>query len=168
MFNIRYGAFETNSSSMHAMVVYTREKVFPWPTRIVFRTNYFGWAFKWLQTIDEKASYLYTSLCLVTDAYTAERIIREALEPFCVGCIFYAPKETEYGWYENCDIDHGADEDFVRTMISSPAAIIQFLFDDKSYVVTGNDNCDEESYKWWQDLAHPQPEEDYIVYRKSN
>ena len=67
MIKVRYGQFETNSSSTHAMIVCNEEPK-NIPPFVYFGIGDFGWRRDLLKTPEEKAAYLYTSaLCLYGD-----------------------------------------------------------------------------------------------------
>lgn len=172
MIYIREGVFETNSSSTHSIVV-TDRKTEP-GLYVDFRIGEFGWSFGKLDTIPEKASYLYTMACecLGRDVY---QDFYETLIKYGVKCDCSKPAEfvkSSYGNYEylnNGYVDHPTDgdaKDFVDRMMKHEHALIKYLFSDESFVVTGNDNCDEEEYEWLQeqiDVDYP-----HQTYHKGN
>lgn len=169
MINIRKNIFETNSSSTHAMCINKEDDYIKIPRgiSIPFTAGEFGWKFDKLDTTIEKASYLYTSLLLYTNIEEAEEIITEALAPYDIECKFIRPiVDTKWGGYTDCYIDHGPCNEFARNMATIPYSIIQFLFNSKSYVVTGNDNCDEEESKWYNNLTNL--DSNYVVYERWN
>lgn len=157
MIKIRRGIFETNSSSTHTIIVTDRKTE---PGNLVdFAIGEFGWGFEKLTSIDEKASYLYTMACeqLGRDVY---RDLYEMLVKYGVRCSCSVPaviRHESYGDYlDNGYVDHacgGEAIDFVDRMLNHEHALIKYLFSDKSFVVTGNDNCDEDEYKWMEEQA---------------
>ena len=168
MISIRRSAFETNSSSMHAMIISNDENYTP-PTQpsLEFCPDSFGWEFRLLDTIERKAAYLYTSLILAFNEEEAQHIITEALNPLKIKCIFKAPREDSYGWIR-MDIDHGPCDEFVDLVSHNESALRRYLFNPNSYVVTGNDNCDETQWHWWHELAQPENKEQYLIIEKDN
>ena len=152
MIKIRRGMFETNSSSTHTIIVTDRKTE---PGNIVdFRIGEFGWEFKKLTTIDEKASYLYTIACecFGGDVYQA---FYETLVKYGVECSCSKPARfDEHGYLDNGYVDHAYEgKDFAKAMLLHDHALIKYLFSDESFVITGNDNCDEDEEKWMEEQA---------------
>ena len=156
MIQIRQGVFETNSSSTHSIVV-TDSKTEP-GLYVDFRMGEFGWEWSKLETISEKASYLYTLACdnLGRDVY---QDLYKILTKYGVRCEcslpakFVKSKYSNYVYLDNGYVDHSTDgqaRDFVDRMLKHEHALIKFLFSEESFVVTGNDNCDEDEYDWFQ------------------
>lgn len=151
MLKIRKGMFETNSSSTHTIIVTDQNCE---PGAIVdFRIGEFGWKFERLDTVDEKASYLYTAACIYykRDVY---QDLYEILSKYGVKCSCTLPARfsNEDDWLDNGYIDHGYCGDlpeFVRCMMTHNKALIRYLFSPESFVVTGNDNCYEKEEKWY-------------------
>lgn len=147
MIKIRRGMFETNSSSTHTIIVTDRKTE---PGNFVdFRIGEFGWEFKKLATINEKASYLYTMACecLGRDVYQDfyETLVKYGVECSCSEPAIF----DERGYLDNGYVDHcDQGKDFVKAMLSHEHALIKYLFSDESFVVTGNDNCYEDDYEW--------------------
>ena len=170
MMKIRKGMFETNSSSTHTIIVTDRKTE---PGNLVdFAIGEFGWEFCRLDTIDEKASYLYTMACemLGRDVY---QDLYEILVKYGVECSCSVPaKFTKSSWGEYLDngyVDHASDGDakeFVERMLNHEHALIKYLFSDESFVVTGNDNSYEDEREW----MYEQTDVDYPheTYYKGN
>ena len=153
MVKIRYGMFETNSSSTHTIIV-TDRKTEP-GLHVDFSMGEFGWEFGKLTTIDEKASYLYTAACCLynRDVY---QDLYETLVKYGVNCTCsnHAQKDSNYNWVDNGYVDHVGDlNSFVDRMMKHEHALIKYLFSDESFVLTGNDNCDDDEYEWIQNEA---------------
>ena len=151
MIKIRKGMFETNSSSTHTIILTDNNCE---PGAIVdFRIGEFSWEFERLDTVDEKASYLYTAACLYhgRDVY---QDLYEILSRYGVKCSCTKPVEfdKEYeGCIDNGYIDHGCIDDlpdFVELVMSDDNALIRYLFSHESFVLTGNDNCYENEERW--------------------
>ena len=150
MKKIRYGMFETNSSSTHTIIVTDNATE---PGNLVdFAIGEFGWERDTLCTIDEKASYLYTMACYCRneDVYP---ILHDMLSMYGVECSCSVPARfkqyKDYDYLDNGYVDHGTDGDayeFVDRMLSDEYALIKFLFSDESFIITGNDNCEEFEY----------------------
>lgn len=147
MVKIRNGMFETNSSSTHTIIV-TEQKTEPGAI-VDFRMGEFGWECGKLDTVDEKASYLYTMACELygRDVY---QDLYEVLSKYGVQCSCTLPyHEDKYG-FGNGYVDHAScGAQFVMDMMNHDKALIKYLFSDDSFVVTGNDNmdlCDNKYY----------------------
>lgn len=170
MIKIRNGMFETNSSSTHTIIV-TDSKTEP-GLFVDFAIGEFGWSFKKLTTINDKASYLYTIACenLCRDVY---QDLYEILVKYGVKCSCSVPaviRHESYGDYlDNGYVDHACDceaRNFVDRMLNHEHALIKYLFSEESFVVMGNDNCDEDEYEWAQkqlDVDYP-----HKTYYKGN
>ena len=169
MMKIRKGMFETNSSSTHTIVVADRNCE---PGNLVdFRIGEFGWEFERLDTIDEKASYLYTMACELTgrDVY---QDLYEVLVKYGIECSCSLPavikKYDGFPYLDNGYVDHaGEGRDFVERMLSHEHALIRYLFSPGSFVITGNDNCDEEQWDWVQEQLG-EIDYDHHVFYKGN
>lgn len=153
MVKIRKGMFETNSSSTHTIIITDKNCE---PGAIVdFRIGEFGWARRRLDTINEKASYLYTMGCelLGRDIY---QDLYEVLCKYGVKCTCTKPAKFAkgVGWLDNGYVDHcgdGDSGDFVRDLLAHEKLLIRYLFSPDSFVITGNDNCYEDEYKWYEE-----------------
>lgn len=133
---IRDGVFETNSSSTHAICIATNGKV-AIPdgfTELIFEQGEFGWGYDTLNSIQEKASYLYTGLKYNSMDYELENII-ELLKSNNIDVVC----NDSYDGY----VDHGNElSDFLRDVSSDETLLINYLFSDLSFILTGNDNGD--------------------------
>lgn len=172
MVKIRNGMFETNSSSTHTIIV-TDSKTEP-GLYVDFSIGEFGWEFEKITSIDEKASYLYTLACemLGRDVY---QDLYEILIKYGVRCECSHPAQfvksswSEGEYLDNGYVDHCCDDDakhFVERMLNHEHALIKYLFSDESFVVTGNDNCDEDESEWMDeqtDVDYP-----HKTYYKGN
>ena len=166
MIQVRQGVFETNSSSTHVLCI-AREKTKPLD-RIEFRLNNFGWGHDVYHDPSVKASYVYTAACAYYKKDMADRI-SELLSPYGIECIFiehpiydkYGIEENPHLYLKNGGIDHVDEcEDILNKLLNDPALLIDFIFGDKSYLETGNDN-DEDEYP-----ACENPQCEHIFLRK--
>jgi hypothetical protein len=170
MVKIRKGMFETNSSSTHTIIV-TYSETKP-DFSVDFSIGEFGWSFGRIDTVNRKASYLYTLACDCL-GYDVYHDLCAMLDSYDVRCTCSIPAEFEkssdgqYQYLDNGYVDHCSEgSKFVNRMLSDEEALIRFLFSDQSFVVTGNDNCYEDEYKWMEDQAtvdYP-----HITYYKGN
>ena len=144
MKKVRNGMFETNSSSTHTIII-TDRNCEP-GTLVDFKIGEFAWEIDKLNTIDEKASYLYTLACecyghdVYQDLY--ERLIKYGVKCECSRPAVFTMYEGE-NYLDNGYVDHAyCGLDFVNAIFHSERRLIRYLFSDESFVVTGNDNCD--------------------------
>ena len=148
---IRQGMFETNSSSTHTIIL-TENNCEPGAI-VDFQIGEFGWSFDRLDTVDEKASYLYTAACLYYDRDVYQDLY-EVLSKYGVKCSCTEPAEFDKKWggLANGYIDHGCEGDlpaFVERVMSHEKVLIRFLFSPESFIVTGNDNCYDKDSDWY-------------------
>lgn len=151
---IRRGAFETNSSSTHAINIY-RGSNYDIPKEIVVRTGEFGWEFTTYNNPEDKLAYLYTwCMCKCTSFEMNEVTgkwethidykkrkdyqyrIKSKLEALGVKEVYF---------YDGDDyIDH--DENLLESDLEEILEnyFEDFIFNDSSYIETGNDNDDRE------------------------
>lgn len=159
MIKVRKGVFETNSSSTHAIVV-AQENTEQFD-RIDFRIGKFGWECRYYSDPYSKASYFYTLACDALGRDVADDIV-QLLSPYGINCTFSEPAVIrEYG-LENGYVDHCIEGlDFVNDCLNDASLLIDFLFNDESYVETGNDNDDES-------VGETKPRCAYVEYYKGN
>ena len=154
---IRQGVYETNSSSCHALCIAT-DTEYSFPDKVEFGFGDFGWNFDKLSSRQERANYLYTCLAYVRDIDRLKeyiRFIHMTLKKNGVETFFEDFKLSIYGW--NSDdvefyiepndgyVDHGDNtRTFVDAVCSDEKLLLDYLFSDKSYILTGNDNDDRD------------------------
>ena len=153
---IRRGAFETNSSSTHAINVYRRTKN-RWsdiPDYVIVHQGEFGWENGIWNDWEDKLAYLYTacvSKCTkwvqdeITGTYSSkfdnklfkdyQYRIKSALETCGVNDVIFADREEDEGY-----IDHSDElgDSFIESILND--WFEDFIFNDASYIETGNDN----------------------------
>lgn len=142
---IRRGAFETNSSSTHAICI-TKSDVDKsnLPNYVEFEHGEFGWEVSEYWSLYSKASYLYQAIC--DCCYDEENNKKEMLDKitdvlnkYGISCNFEPDKDKTWG---DGYIDHGYETiDFVKAVLSDEDKLLRYLFGD-SIVITGNDNGD--------------------------
>jgi hypothetical protein len=142
MKTIRKNVFETNSSSVHAICISSEKETINVPKNINVQIGEFGWEFDKLSTYYEKLSYLYTGLCCFNDIEKIE-VLKEYFNVENIDVEYESPKYDDY--LQNGYIDH-YDElgDFINFVMSDKEILFNFLFSNKSYILTGNDNADRE------------------------
>ena len=159
MKKIRRGMFETNSSSTHTIII-TDEPCEP-ALKVDFRIGEFGWECDTYYDIDTKASYIYTlaCACLGRDVY---QDFCDILCKYGVDCECSAParicvskyKDEEYTYLDNGYVDHDYEgRDLVDAIFEDESRLIRFLFSPDSFVVTCNDNMEEDEIEEWEDAV---------------
>lgn len=119
MFQMRKCVFETNSSSTHSVCITTnRNTTLCFQNHVNFRCGDFGWEWKRLDTVEDKAAYLYSSMLCLFDKKEVQRAttkITDMLYRFGITCSFEEPGYVDYGgcfqYCENASIDHSGDGD---------------------------------------------------------
>lgn len=132
---IRRGTFETNSSSLHALCI-SENSYYPTnlPDVIYFGRGEYGWPFDVLQSVDEKASYLYEAILRYDYKEEMLERLEGILSNYGVQCLF---DDCDTG-YISLDISVAWVEEL---LYGQPDKLITYLFGD-SFVLTGNDNDD--------------------------
>jgi len=144
--SIRRKIFETNSSSVHAIAI-SNEVPNTLPSFVYFGRGEYGWEWERYDYDEDKANYLYE--CLIDlyydwinndDTKLTEVCdqIKEDLASYGIGCRFErVDRENIFAGY----VDHGGENrELVEYLLSDPENLIRFLFNDDSYILTGNDN----------------------------
>jgi len=135
---IRKGVFETNSSSTHAICITKNDILDNKSNKVYFELGEFGWEFATLDTILEKASYLYTSI-IIRDSITELDTLKKLLND---NSIEYELEDTSH---DNYYIDHQSQTDnFVEDVLSDASKLLRFLFSSESFILTGNDNSEDD------------------------
>ncbi len=156
---IRQGVFETNSSSTHSICIAT-ETEYDIPKRVEFGFGEFGWAIDKLSDRKERADYLYTCISYVNDINQIQEyldFIYKTLRKHGVDEIYFDSFALNVyaGWSEDVElaisspnytyVDHGGYAlEFVDAVCTNEKLLLDYLFSDKSFILTGNDNDDED------------------------
>lgn len=149
---IRQGVFETNSSSTHSICI-AKECELTIPKELNFEFGKFGWERNTLNSVWSKASYLYTGLIANNRKEDADKIIKflkdkgievTAEEPIYEKHTYEGNDGSVYvknGGY----VDH-SDElgSFLDAVCKDEGKLMRYLFSPLSFIITGNDNDDEE------------------------
>lgn len=166
---IRPQAFETNSSSIHAICI-SNETPLCLPSFIYFGRGEYGWEWERYDWEDEKANYLYE--CLIDLYYdwvnkddtklleVCDRI-KEDLASYGIGCKFEEfDRDSLFVGY----VDHGGENrELVEYLLSDSENLIRYLFNSDSYILTGNDN------DWYESDYFKMPDDyDGIQFMKYN
>ncbi len=187
---IRYGVYETNSSSTHAICIakdgYKLEK------HIDFHVGEYGWEFEEYEDTDSKASYLFTAILFFEKEYADEKMsqLKNILDDNNITYTFPELQTKSYQndgkneYYYDIDgyIDHcGELKPLLDDLLSDSDKLFRFLFGE-SLLITGNDNGDayndrmriaegteDESWGSYTIYGDLKPEFDkYDIYEKRN
>ena len=145
---IRQGVFETNSSSTHSICI-AKEAQLNIPKSLSFDFGEFGWECNTLYSTEEKASYLYTGLMSNGRKEDADKIF-DTLKAKGIEVTAETPIYQKYTdgseYVENGGyVDH-SDEmtSFLNAVCEDEGKLMRYLFSDLSFIITGNDNDDED------------------------
>lgn len=156
MEKIRHSVFETNSSSTHSICIAKDAKLII-PSSIHFFFGEFGWECDTLRSMESKASYLYTGLIALDRDDDVARII-SVLKDNGIEVTTEAPEYEDrsykdasgqivkYRYGKNIGhVDHSYDMDeFLDAVCGDDERLMNFLFSPLSFIITGNDNDDED------------------------
>ena len=163
---VRLGVFETNSSSTHSICIAVGGFAAP-KSPVHFKLGEFSWCPQRYDTVEDRASYLYTALI---DNYNHSGQ-RHKLDDYLrkierylkwdfgdnIGCTFegidkqphedFRPREiyVDVSKAKRCyGIDHcDSLRPFIDLVLSDCWRFRRYLFSDRSFILTGNDNDDE-------------------------
>lgn len=137
MKTIRLGVFETNSSSTHSFCV-AKEHTTNYPNFVKFELDEFGWECCKYSSTQDKANYLYTGICCQED--DLRKVLLERLKTILENNnIQYEFEEERAESYFYVDHSLDLNLDFF-SILESEDQVLSFLFDEKSFILTGNDN----------------------------
>lgn len=176
---IRKGVFETNSSSIHTLVISHSDHIVI-PEEIYFDFGEYGWGYDELYSPQDRANYLYTYICSEYDdnydwyeehGYShpdksrtdvlkhLENILHEI---GVKNCIFRKPRNEKYSFDCGC-IDHSRElYSFFEPMLDGDIeALKNWLFNNDNFIILDSDNDDNvENY--------PDIPDDWDTYVKGN
>ena len=131
MINIRKGLYETNSSSVHALVI-PKETTINIPETVNLSYGEWGWDF---DREYDTLNYFFTACCEYGRAQEfIDYLYEKGVKNVKVGSISYE-QSGNYG------IDHPEDLP-VMYLLSNHDLLDKLIFSDDSFVDTGNDNSD--------------------------
>ena len=134
----RNGVFETNSSSVHAIVINKQNLAENNGSIVSVTPGDYGWEYEEYRLPAQKLNYLWTAIVDNKENLDSwKEYLREALK-LSDGVVFIdKPEDTISGY-----VDHSEElKDFLKEMRKNPDLLNKFIFGD-SYIVTGNDNVD--------------------------
>lgn len=170
---IRKNVFETNSSSIHTLSVVRKPKTIKYPKEIVFGSDEFGWENETYTDTNSKAAYIWELIRYYSDNFDIiQNIIKSITDilkkhgitaKFVYGNIDkvhtaheYNGNTYEHNYLEFKDedgveddgyIDHGNEgKEFINALLNNEELLLSFLFCEDSYLITGNDNEDDDEY----------------------
>lgn len=174
MIKIRRNVFETNSSSVHSIVVCNEALPDNHSPFVFFRLGEFGWSMDILDDSWERASYFYTAACELRQHDVKDEIL-SLLTPLGIDCAFDEENPPYYDYHEgfyflaNGGIDHVDEcEEFVDTLMEDGEMLARFLLDDRSFVITGNDNCDSADWEWMSKKEAKANSYEHKIFYKGN
>lgn len=167
---IRRSVFETNSSSVHSITIALTDSyknvIESLPDNTIgFRSGEFGWNYEEYDSVDDKASYLWTGI-VDSDYFTPEQVdkIKENIkgvlseyglsayfQPYIVKSYNISDDQTHVylSFTEFAYVDHGYclcewfDELFPNHGEDIDGEMfMRYLFNPESYIHTGNDNSE--------------------------
>ena len=156
----RNGVFETNSSSVHAIVINKQNMAVNNGSIVTVKPGDYGWEFEEYRTPSQKINYLWTAIVDNKENLESwKEYLREALE-LSDGVVFIDEPEDSI----MDTVDHAEElKDLLKTLRKDPKLLMKFVFGD-SYIVTGNDNTTEEM----PGIPSVLDESDLYVYWKYN
>lgn len=145
---VRYGVFETNSSSTHAIAMPMFECA-P-PRSLHFEVDEFGWAWGEADTCSYFYTAIYETSYTETECNDKLNKLKNILENHNIEYTMTPPK-THTNNRDGCGvmylddgyIDHGCLlKEWVDDLLADETKLLRFLTD--GMVFTGNDNCDSD------------------------
>lgn len=135
--------FETNSSSTHALVTYTGDHPdIDIPKKVSLMFGEFGWGYNTYYDTQSKLSYILTLIYSLNDKHN------EILDMFCkilddekIEYKLPVVEKDEWGYEDIGYVDHNTEAAaWLMTLLANKQKFLNFVFDDRSYISTGNDN----------------------------
>lgn len=177
MRQIRYNMFETNSSSVHALVM-SKKKIKDYselPKLYIHHGNY-GWNNDTYHTPDDIISYLCQAIWDMNyewyssddnnNTAKARVAIQKFLEPLYEMGIEYE-FENDYWKYSQWSkgyVDHADSlSELIETFTKKPDKLVRFVFGEQSMIVTGNDN--DELPGTWSRLQYLNNKDTEVYYK---
>lgn len=156
MLEIRNSVFETNSSSVHVLVI-PKDTTISVPKKVFLRGGEYGWEF---DTEYSTINYMY-QVCVDAGREELEKFFaylkRKGVEEIHAPELQWVKsewrgQEYEYAKNNNGYVDHG-NQIPLDDMFANENLLDRFLFSSDSFVETGNDNEDgcPDEYNYDQD-----------------
>ena len=134
----RNGVFETNSSSVHAIVINKQNLAENNGSIVSVTPGDYGWEYEEYRLPAQKLNYLWTAIVDNKENLDSwKEYLKEALK-LSDGVVFIDKPEDNLSG----SVDHSEElKDFLKEMRKNPDLLNKFIFGD-SYIVTGNDNVE--------------------------
>ena len=143
MKQVRYGVFESNSSSTHSIAI---PRDCEYVNHISFHIDEFGWGFNEVEPADYFYTAIYETSNTLDEANEKLSRLKDVLNDHGIGYHFAEANCKEGNGYlslQNGYIDHGNElKDFVDELLNNDSKLLRFL--SCGLVFTGNDNSDTE------------------------
>ena len=164
---IRRCVFETNSSSVHTLSIVKNTNIKVFPEKVIFEPDDFGWENRSYTETSKKASYIWECIKSIYGQEQEELLkaiekIKNFLYTYNIQCEFpyanikveswtdsngkvhpYKVHVNDTGIKDNGYVDHAWDaKPFIDDILNDETKFINFLFDPRSFIITGNDNED--------------------------
>lgn len=156
MISIRNYLFETNSSSVHALVI-PKDAAVHFPSRVVLSGGEYGWE---EDTEYDTLNYIYQA-CVDRGQDELQKLYAYLKRHNIEFTENYSTR-FPYGY-----IDHD-NEVPLDELFKNESMLDRFLFSDNSCVVTGNDNVDFDEYSVEARVEENYPEDKYDILYKYN
>lgn len=145
---IRRGLFETNSSSVHTLVIGNNgQNIYKdLPKEIKFELEPIDYCS--LDTMQKKANFLYRQIIVFSDD-TVEDLnkIKNYLQEFDIKCIFTNP--LEYSNFRYVIDDRYDISNFLNDILEDTTTFMNYLFSEDSYI-----GCYDNNY-WEEQVVKP-------------
>lgn len=164
---IRNNIFETNSSSTHALVIYTKGDI-KIPDKLRLDFGEFGWGYQVYYDTYSKASYIITLIYHMDDEVKDICLSKfeDILNNNNIQYTLPVTHQNSWGYDDNGYVDHGDEAiAWLIDLLNNEEKLFMFLFDNRSYVSTGNDN--ERGY-YIPDIGYEDDYRDYSEDSKHN
>lgn len=140
---IRRGLFETNSSSVHTLVIGNNgQNIYKdLPKEIKFELEFVDYYSP--DTVQKKANFLYRQIVVFSNN-TSEDLnkIKNYLQEFNIKCIFTNP--LEYSFFRDVIDERYNVPDFVNDILEDSVSFMNYLFSEDSYIGLYDNNLWEE------------------------
>lgn len=140
---VRGNVFETNSSSTHALVIYTKDEALAIPDFLKLDFDEFGWGYQVYKDTHSKASYIITLIYSMEDEIKNNylKLFTGFLDKYEIDYILPKVQKDSWGFDDIGYVDHGEEAyEWLFNLLKDEDKLFKFLFNDKSYISTGNDN----------------------------
>lgn len=174
---IRKQTFETNSSSTHAIAI-PKEPSYKKLSHVDFKWGEFAWEYAVYYDTLSKASYLYTLIRYSNgefdiDYRNASSYLETIKKYLDEEKITYSFEASSGDIWDDGYVDHGGSgQDVVEGILKTKESFLTYLFDERAYVSTGNDNesgyyipgvgTSDDYYNWtYDDVDYKKGQERY-------